>query len=57
LRQIKLASRRDRQAVAVEVSADYSNRGTLLIVVALIALAAPLMAVLIVQAPRFRVSE
>ncbi len=48
---------RDRQTGAVEVSADYSNLGTLLIVVALIALAAPLMAVLAVQASRFRTSD
>ncbi len=48
---------RDRQTGAVEVSADYSNLGTLLIVVALIALAAPLMAILVVQASRFRTSD
>jgi len=48
---------RDRQSGAVEVSADYSNLGTLLIVVAVIALAAPLMAILSVSASRFRTSE
>jgi hypothetical protein len=48
---------RDRQTGAVEVSADYGNLGTLLIVVALIALAAPLMAILVVQASRFRTSD
>jgi hypothetical protein len=48
---------RDQQTGAVEVSADYSNLGTLLIVVALIALAAPLIAILIVQASRFRTSD
>ncbi len=45
------------QTGAVEVSADYSNLGILLIVVALIALTAPLMAVLAVQASRFRTSD
>jgi hypothetical protein len=48
---------RDRQTGALEVSADYSNLGTLLILVALIALAAPLMAILVVQASRFRTSD
>jgi len=48
---------RDQQTGAVEVSADYSNLGTLLIVVALIALAAPLIAILVVQASRFRTSD
>jgi hypothetical protein len=48
---------RDRQTGAIVVPADYSNLGTLLIVVALIALAAPLMAILVVQASRFRTTD
>ncbi|MHA1529642.1 MAG: hypothetical protein ACTSVG_11505, partial [Alphaproteobacteria bacterium] len=48
---------RDRQTGAVLVPADYSNLGILLIVVALIALAAPLMAILVVQASRFRTRD
>jgi hypothetical protein len=47
----------DRQTGAVVVPADYSNLGTLLIVVALISVFAPLMAILIVQASRFRTNE
>ena len=47
----------DRQTGAVVVPADYSNLGTLLIVVALISVIAPLMAILIVQASRFRTKE
>jgi hypothetical protein len=47
----------DRQTGAVVVPADYSNLGTLLIVVALISVIAPLMAILIVQASRFRTNE
>jgi hypothetical protein len=47
----------DRQTGAVVVPADYSNLGRLLIVVALISVIAPLMAILIVQASRFRTHE
>ncbi|HUS55806.1 MAG TPA: hypothetical protein VMY41_17580, partial [Thermohalobaculum sp.] len=45
---------RDRQTDAIAVQADYANLGTLLIVVALIALIAPLVAVAVIQASRFR---
>ena len=45
---------RDRQTDAIAVPADYANLGTLLIVVALIALIAPLVAVAVIQASRFR---
>ncbi len=48
---------RDRQTGAVEVPADYSNLGILLIVVALVSVVAPLMAILIVQASPLRTSE
>jgi hypothetical protein len=47
----------DRQIGAVVVSANYSNLGTLLIVVALISMIAPLMAILIVQASWLRTHE
>jgi hypothetical protein len=45
---------RDRQTDAIAVPADYANLGTLLIVVAVIALIAPLVAVVVIQASRFR---
>jgi hypothetical protein len=48
---------RDAKTGTVEVPADYSNLGTLLIVVALIALAAPLVTVLVVQASRLRTHD
>jgi hypothetical protein len=48
---------RDRQTDAVITPADYSNLGTLLIVVALIALIAPLIAVYVIQASRLRTSD
>ena len=47
----------DRQTGVVVVPADYSNLGILLIVVALISVIAPLIAILIVQASRFRTNE
>jgi hypothetical protein len=48
---------RDRRTGAVVVAADYSNLGVLLIVVALIALIAPLVVILGVQASRFRTHD
>ena len=48
---------RDRQTGAISVPADYDNLGTLLIVVALIALIAPLVVVAFVQASRFRTQD
>jgi hypothetical protein len=48
---------RDRDTDAVTVSADYGELGVLLIVVALIALAAPLLTVVLVQASRFRTRD
>lgn len=45
---------KDLQTDAIVVPADYANLGTLLIVVALIALIAPLVAVAVIQASRFR---
>lgn len=48
---------RDRQTDTIVVPADYSNLGVLLIVVALISVAVPLTAVLIVQASRFRTTD
>jgi len=48
---------RDRQTETIVVPADYSNLGVLLIVVALISVIAPLAAILIVQASRFRTAD
>jgi hypothetical protein len=48
---------RDAKTGAVEVPADYENLGTLLITVALIALIVPLMAIVLVQASRFRTQD
>jgi hypothetical protein len=48
---------RDRQTGEIILPADYSNLGVLLITVALISVIAPLTAILIVQASRFRTED
>lgn len=59
LNQIFIVTRevRDRATGAVEVAADYSELGWLLIAVAAIAVAAPLLAILIVQNSRLRTEQ
>ena len=48
---------RDRQTGEIIVAADYGNLGMLLILVAVISVIAPISAVLVVQATRFRTAE
>lgn len=59
LNEILVVSRevRDRQTGEIIVPADYGNLGILLISVALISVAAPLLTILIVQASRFRTTD
>ena len=59
LNQIYVVTRevRNAQTHVVELAADYSQLGTLLITVALISVIAPLSAIVIVQYSRFRTTD
>ncbi len=59
LNQVYVVTReiRDRQTNQIEMAADYSQLGILLIVVAIISVAAPLIAIAAVQFSRFRTTD
>ncbi len=59
LNEVFLVTRevRDRQTNVIETAADYSQLGTLLILAAVITVAAPLVAIFLVQMSRFRTTD